>query len=320
MSLESKLNEMLSRVPGYTGYRSKEDRRDDDRRLRESVAANLDATVSTLTGVSAELARQRKLTHISTVERLVGATRLLADRVRSASYGYGGVFSDRSIDEFALDQMRQFDAAFQNEARSLDAHANKLVTSPEGPLDVDIKEYQAELDRLGTLFDARGDVVESARPNRDAAVLSLLEPKSISEPKASALASLRVGDTLSILGDNYLVDATVSFDTAGSLTTISRVGAGPDGVPVWLLGSTAGNLPSARLVETAGGNADPSAGHPAQARVTTGADSKEGVAARYGYTSTEDGTVSYWYALGNETRSFTGTAVEDDDVEVYGQA
>ncbi len=318
--MEYKLNDLLTKVPGYTGYRSKEDRRDDDRRLRETIAASLDTTVTTLTGVSATLARQRKLTHISTVERLVGATRLLADRVRTASYGYGGVFGDRSIDEFALDQMRQFDAAFQGEARSLDALANRLMESPEGPLDVDLNEYQAELTRLGLLFDARGEVVESARPNHDAAVLSLLEPKSKSEPKASPLATLRVGDTLSILGDNFLVDATVSFDTAGSLSTISRVGAGPDGVPVWLLGSTAGNVPSARLVETEGGNADLSAGQQAQARVTTGTGSKEGVAARYGYTSTEDGTVSYWYALGNETRSFTGTAVEDDDVEVYGQA
>ncbi len=318
--MEDRLNDLLTKVPGYTGYRTKEDRRDDDRRLREAIANTLESTVSTLTGVSATLARQRKLTNISTVERLVGSTRLLADRVRTASYGYAGVFGDRSIDEFALDQMRQFDAAFQSEAQSLDALANRLASSPEGPLDVDLNEYRAELGRLGVLFDARGEVVESARPNRDAAVLSLLEPKSTSERTASPLATLRVGDTLSILGDNFLVDATISFDTSGSLTTISRVGSGPDGVPVWLLGSTAGNLPSARLVETEGGNADPSAGHQAQARVTTGTDSKEGVAARYGYTSSEDGTVSYWYALGNETRSFTGTAVEDDDVVVYGQA
>lgn len=318
--MEKRLEEWLDKVPGYAGYRSKEDRRDDDRRVRESIAAGLDNTVRTLTSVGARLAEQRKLTHISAIERLVSATRLLADRVRSASYGYGGIFSDRNVDEFALDQLRQFDAAFAAEASSLDDIAGRLATAPEGPLEADITGYRTELDRLALLFDARGDVVESARPNRDAAVLSLLGSKSKSEHNASPLATLRVGDTLSILGDNFLVDATVSFATAGSLTTISRVGAGPDGVPMWLLGSTAGNVPSARLAETEGGNADLSAGQQAQAVVTTGTDSKEGVAARYGYTSSEDGTVSYWYALGNETRAFTGTAVEDDDVVVYGQA
>ncbi|MDQ3654761.1 MAG: hypothetical protein M3457_06750, partial [Chloroflexota bacterium] len=318
--LEQKLNDLLEKVPGYTGYRSKEDRRDDDRRLRETIAGSLDTTAGTLTGVSADLARQRKLTHISTIERMVGTTRLLADRVRSASYGYGGVFGDRSIDEFALDQLRQFDATFQQEARSLDALANRLAASPEGPLDVDINEYQAELNRLGLLFDARGEVVESARPNRDAAVLSLLEQKPKSEPKASPLASLRVGDTLSILGDNFLVDATVAFNEPDRQVTISRVGDGTDGRPLWLLGSTAEDMPSARLSETEGGTADPSTGQPAEARVTTGTDSKAGVAARYGYTASADGNVSFWYALGSESRFFTGAAVEDDDVEVYGQA
>ena len=320
MSLEQKMNELLEKVPGYTGYRSKEDRRDDDRRLRETIAGSLDTTGGTLTGVSADLARQRKLTHISAVERLVGATRRLADRVRSASYGYGGVFSDRSIDEFALDQMRQFDAAFQREVRSLDALANRLAASPEGPLDVDIKEYQAELNRLGLLFDARGEVVESARPNRDAAVLSLLEQESKSESKASPLASLRVGDTLSILGDNFMVDATVTFTEPGRKLTISRVGADSNGGRQWLLGSTAEDLPSARLSETEAGTADPSTGRAAEARVTSGTDSKAGVAARYGYTASADGNVSFWYALGGESRFFAGAAVEDDDVEVYGQA
>lgn len=322
MSLDQKIVQkvetLLDRVPGYAGYRSKEDRRDDDRRLRETIAGNLDTTVSTLTGASATLARQRKLQHISTVERLVGATRLLADRVRTASYGYGGIFSDRSVDEFALEQLRQFDAAFQREARSLDALANRLATSPEGPLEVDIDEYQAELNRLGLLFDARGEVVESARPNRDAAVLSLLDPKT--ETKTPALSSLRVGDTLSILGDNFVVDATVTFVEPERQVTISRVGAGTDGVPRWLLGGTAEDVQSASLVETEGGSTDPSTGRSAEARVTTGAESKEGAGARYGYTASADGNVSFWYALGGESRFLTGTAVEDDDVEVYGQA
>lgn len=318
MSLERKLNELLAKVPGYTGYRTKEDRRDDDRRLRETISASLDTTVRTLTGLNADLARQRKLTHISAVERLAGATRLLADRVRTASYGYGGVFSDRSIDEFALDQMRQFDAAFQEEARSLDELAHRLANTPEGPLDVDMEAYQTELDRLGLLFDARGEVVESARPNRDAAVLSLLEPKA--EPEPSPLASLRVGDTLSILGDNFLVDATVTFTEPHRSLTLSRVGADPDGKSQWLLGSTAADMKSARLVETDGDRAEPGTGRSAQARVTARTDSKEGVAARYGYTATADGNVSFWYALGSESRFFQGNVVEDDDVEVYGQA
>lgn len=318
IALEDRLRDLLVKAPGYTGYRAKEDRRDDDRRLREAIAADLDTTVRTLTGVGAELARQRKLTHISTVERLVGSTRRLADRVRTASYGYGGIFGDRSIDEFALDQLRQFDAAFETEAKALDALANRISGSADGPLDVDLKSYQTELDRLGLLFDARGNVVETAKPNRDAAVLALLDPKT--QPKPSPLASLRIGDTLSILGDNFLVDATVTLSEADRQVTLARVGEGPEGEKQWLLGSTAGDVGSARLTETDASSDVPAGGRPAEAQVATGAESKQGVAARYGYTSNANGGVSFWYALGNESRFFTGAVIEDDDVEVYGQA
>jgi len=313
-----KVETLLDKVPGYAGYRSKEDRRDDDRRLREAIAGGLDVTVSTLTRVSADLARQRKLTHISTVERLVGATRLLADRVRSASYGYGGIFSDRSIDEFALEQMRQFDATFQSDAQSLDALVNRIAASPEGPLEADIDEYQAELNRLGLLFDARGEVVESARPNRDAAVLDLLEPRKA--PKPSPIIAISVGDALSIMGDNYIVDATVAFAEPDRQLTISRIEGSGDTASHWLLGGTPDDMSSARLTEGEPGTADPATGRPAEARVTTRTETRTGVAARYGYTAQPDGAVSFWYALGGESRSFTGTTLEDSDVEIYGQA
>ncbi len=160
--------------------------------------------------------------------------------------------------------------------------------------------------------------METAKPNRDAAVLEMLDPTS--QPKPSPLASLRIGDTLSILGDNYLVDATVTLREADRHLTLARVGDSPDGGRQWLLGATAGDIKSARLTETDAGSDIPAGGRPAEAQVATGAESKQGAAARYGYTSNPDGSVSFWYALGNESRFFTGAGIEDADVEVYGQA
>ena len=318
MDLEDRIDSLLNRVPGYTGYRSKEDRRDDDRRLRDTIAASLDATTAILTSVSAKLASERKLTHISTVERMVGSTRHLADRVRSASYGYGGIFTDRPIDEFALDQLRQFDNAFQTEAKQLADLAGRIDASPEGPLEADINSYQSELNRLGLLFDARGAVVESARPNQDAAVLSLLEPPA--EPKVSPLASLSVGDTLSILGENYLVDATVTLSEPDRKVTLSRAGHDAQGAPVWLVGGTTEELASARMVESESDSTTPANGRSAQAIVSTGSETRDGVAAQYAYTASTEGSVSFWYSIGGESRSFTGAAIDDGDIAMYGQA
>ena len=316
--MENKITELLNRVPGYTGYRSKEDRRDDDKRLRESISASLDSTVATLTSTSAKVGDQRRLTHISTLERLVGSTRHLADRVRSASYGYGGIFSDQSVDELALDQLRQFDNAFQKESEELAALAGRLEASPEGPLDVDITAYQTELNRLGLLFDARGDVVASALPNKDAAVLALLDPAERREP--SALSALRVGDALSIQGENYVVNATLTFTEPDRQVTLSRIGHDDDGNPIWLIGSNTEDVTSAKLVETESDPASTPSGRTARAVIVTGPETREGVPAQYAYTATTGSEVSFSYSVGGEARAFTGSTIEEEDVEVYGQA
>ena len=316
--MENKITELLNRVPGYTGYRSKEDRRDDDKRLRESISASLDSTVATLTSTSAKVADQRRLTHISTLERLVGSTRHLADRVRSASYGYGGIFSDRSVDELALDQLRQFDNAFQKESEELAALAGRLEASPEGPLDVDITAYQTELNRLGLLFDARGDVVASALPNKDAAVLAFLDPAE--QREASALSALRVGDALSIQGENYVVNATLTFTEPDRQVTLSRIGHDDDGNPIWLIGSNTEDVTSAKLVETESDPASTPSGRTARAVIVTGPETQEGVPAQYAYTATTGSEVSFSYSVGSEARAFTGSTIEEEDVEVYGQA
>jgi hypothetical protein len=316
--LEKRIESLLNQISGYTGYRSKEDRRDDDRRLREAIANSLGTTVATLSGVSAKLAEQRKLTNISAIERAVGATRLLADRVRTATYGYGGIFTDRSVDDFALTQLRQFDNAFQQEAKSLDDLANRIAASPDGPLGADITAYQTELNRLGLLFDARAAVVDTARPSKDAEVLSLLEPPPA--PKVSPLATIRIGDALSILGDNFLVDATVTFIEPDRKVTLSRVGNDKSGSPVWLLGGTTEDVGSARLTESTSDNGSAGGGRSVEAVVATPTESKEGVSAQYGYTASVENTVSFWYSIGDQTRAFTGTSIEDGDIEVYGQA
>lgn len=318
MNLGNSIERLLHQVPGYTGYRSKENRRDDDRRLREAIFGSLDAIVATLTSVSAKHADQRKLTHISTLERLVGSTRHLANRVRTASYGYGGIFSDRPVDDLALDQLRQFDSAFQHESQELANLAGRFESSPEGSLDADITAYQTELKRLGLLFDARGAVVDSARPNKDAAVLALLDRPD--EPNVSSLASLRVGDALSILGENYVVDATVTFTEPDRRVTLSRVGHDDAGRPIWLIGGTSGDVDSARLIESESESSTPASGRTAQAVVVTGSDTQDGVVAQYAYTAKTESTVLFSYSVGGEARAFTGATIEDDDLEIYGQA
>jgi len=316
--ITSTVEGLLNKVPGYAGYRDKENRRDDDRRLRESIADSLDATVQTLTRANARLAERRSFTHLSTIERLIGTTRMLADRVRTTSYGYGGIFTEQSVDEFALEQLRQFDVQFEREVTALATIAERIGGSPAGPLETDIDSYQDELNRLGLLFDGRKSVVETAKPNRDAAVLALLEQNPV--PAPSPLVVLVRGDTLSIGNDNYLVDATVTLTSPVGTVRLSRIGTGAEGKPLWVLGSNVAGQSAAKLIEQEPAGELSANARGAELSVDAGDGDSEPVAAQYAYTAGEAQGVSFWYAVGDSTRAFSGETLEESDVIVYGQA
>jgi hypothetical protein len=264
------------------------------------------------------LAEERKLQQISGVERLVGNTRHLADRVRTASYGYGGLFTQQPVGAIALDQLRQFDVAFQNEVATLDEIAERLSSSPEGPLPVDIAAYSDELVRLNRLFDARTQVVESAQPSQDAEVLSLLEPAAA--PVVSPIASLNLGDAFSVLGDDFIVDAVVILREPERTVQLVRAGNDPDGQAIWFFGGTTGDVPSARLSKAERGTVNVASGRNAEMTITTRDGANESVPAQYAYTASTGDAVTFWYSVGNETRSFAGTSIVDADIQVYGQA
>src|SRR5699024_8390400 len=128
-NLEDKITTLLHKVPGYSGYRDKENRRDEDKRVREAIAADIQQNMDRLTQYNADLSAAREFSSLSRLESLVGQVRLLADRIRTASYGYGGLFTERSVDEAVLDQLRQFDLALQNEANGIESKINTLVGS-----------------------------------------------------------------------------------------------------------------------------------------------------------------------------------------------
>ena len=106
---EQRIREALDRVPGYRGYRLKEERRDADRRVRAAVADAYAAELARVERIGRDLANARRLGEIAAVERTSQAIRHYIDRVRSATPGYGGLFGDRDIDGIALDQLRLFD-------------------------------------------------------------------------------------------------------------------------------------------------------------------------------------------------------------------
>lgn len=316
--MQERIEGLLNRIPGYDGYRSKENRRDEDKRVREASADALVAIVDQLTRKNAALVAERNLTNVSRLERLVGQTRLLADRIRTATYGYGGIFTERSVDEFVLDQLRQFDATFQSELQSLGATAQAIVAGTSPQADPDFAAFETELNRLSIVFDGRSQVIDTARPTQDQQVLDLLN--TAEPPKPSPLSGIGVGETFSVLGDNYMVDATVTLADGNLGMTLARVSGDRAGEGEWFMGSTDPEVGSAQLNEIGTAERGTGQGRPARVTIRSSKGTEDEVAGRYILTSGSDGAIEFTYSVGAETRHFTGRKVNDIDIERFGTA
>lgn len=317
--IERKIRSTLDSIPGYRGYRSLEDRRDDDRRLRETIASEIASSAATLTRAGADMVEKRQLKQVSSIERLVADTRHLSDRVRTATYGYGGLFSTRDVGSGVLDQIHLFDQAFLTESGALQDIANRIQGAAAEPSADDMGAYRAELVRLNTLFDARSRVVDTVQPERDMEILNLLEPPA--PVMLSPVVGLARGDTFSILGENYLVDAIVIIGEGDQRIVLARVGENAEGKTEWILGRNTALVPTAHLVQTdtsvPATSAPPRRG---EAMIVTASDTQRHVPIQYGVTTGTGSDVSFWYTIGSETRLLQGTTVVDGDIEVFGQA
>lgn len=306
----------LNKIPGYTGYRDKENRRDEDKRIREAIAAEITAQIDRLNQYNAELSAERELSHLSRIESLIGKVRLLGDRIRTATYGYGGIFTEREVDATALDQLRQFDKSMEREVGGL-ANAIQRLTGTMPPDDDALKALNDEVDRLSRIFDARTTVIDEGKPSRDERVLALLEIQE--EKKPSPLLSVRKNETLSILGDNYIANATMTLSTDDGDLKLVRVTEDQEGA-TWLLGSSVSGIPSARLTESAGDLPGYQTMNHASAVIDTETGRQEGVAARFSLRTGSESNVELIVVIGDSARTYRGNEISDMDIEVYGAA
>ncbi len=243
--LERRVKGLLDRVPGYRGYRAKEDRRDADRRVRDHLVIAFGAKADRVERVARDLAAQRRIQDVGPVDAFARRIRHLCDRIRTATYGYGGLFSDRDVDAAALDQLRQFDEALLSGVEELNDPIEGLEAAlvADGDLASPARAGEAKVRAILARLDLRDQVVETAEPAPEASVLQVLQPQVAAAP--SPTFDLRQGDAVSILGDDHLIDARIDVRAGDTSFRLHRLqGTSPD---QWLLVPTGQNAQFAQL-------------------------------------------------------------------------
>lgn len=318
----------LNKIPGYRGYRAKEDRRDADRRVRDHLVIVYGSAADRIEAVAKALADQRRLGDVGPVDQFAQQLLHFIDRVRTATYGYGGLFSDRDVNELALDQLRQFDESLASGidelAKPIDALEAALASG--GDVVPPAQAGSMVVRQLLARLDLRDQVIETGKPADQASVLKVLEKPGAEAPPAAY--DMKKGDALSVLGDDYVVDATIDVDAGAQSFRLFRVRAEPEqwlfvprqpaDTPALLSAVAAETTPSGQTtIDGVAYTATASGAGNGQVSGVGGNSDQRSV--RFTRLRAGDGAerVALLLDWGKERQVLAGKDVHSDDIEVY---
>lgn len=119
MKTNRRMNRFLQIIPGYEGYSTRETRRNDDKLLRESIATCLFWSQGKLETLLGKQVQGGAPSDFEKTEGLIVMVKSLMARVKYASYGESGFFSEHQIPEADLNTIHTMDMRLLEKAREL---------------------------------------------------------------------------------------------------------------------------------------------------------------------------------------------------------
>ncbi len=216
--IKSTITSIANAIPGYSGYQSKERRRDADRILRERLTGQYNAQRDRLTRIQQDAVRGGKLALVSDLESANQQLSRFISRLRVAPTGYAGWFDAAQIQEADLDLIYQFDATLANGVDELSAALDQVQNAVRSNEDATKSYYDLrdELDSLNARLDAREEfVAKGKRPAPSASPLGALKEKPVTlPPGANPYEQLKINDAISYDKTDYLVGGRVTYSLA----------------------------------------------------------------------------------------------------------
>ncbi|MBT8406962.1 MAG: hypothetical protein KJP05_05850 [Deltaproteobacteria bacterium] len=105
--------------PGMPSYLEREGLRAQDKIIRSQLAARIEEQVEQTQQVMAELTNRAMLKPLAVLDRLARKLSRLADTIRFASYGYGGLFAAVPVDEQKLAALYDYDLSLHQDIEEL---------------------------------------------------------------------------------------------------------------------------------------------------------------------------------------------------------
>jgi hypothetical protein len=100
---------IASKIPGFKGYVERQNRRDSDKLIRDTIYRRFRELEGRISDLQVEFINQGEIKHTNDLEKAALRLRTFADRVRTAPRGYSSLFEAVKINEAELAKLYEFD-------------------------------------------------------------------------------------------------------------------------------------------------------------------------------------------------------------------
>lgn len=154
----------MLQIPGFRGYKVREERREADRIVRDYIYRVLKGARDDLMGCFQLLNNAEVPELMEPTNQLIAKFDRVAEKVNRASYGYSGFFDSVRVEAPQLDQMLAYDTQMLDTARKLADSISAFKAQLGQGIFEDVRNVEGNLGNstalLEATFDKRKSVIE----------------------------------------------------------------------------------------------------------------------------------------------------------------
>jgi len=157
----SSFEQLLQKIPGYSGYKEKELRREADTLLREHLARELQAQWAAMNDLKSQMLIGPAMSQLDDLGRVSRKLQTLIDKVKTAAQGYAGFFDAVKVKEEELDALYAFDQDMLARVDELTDGVGAVQTALDDGDSVAavVRRLKKQVDELLDTFEKRRDVI-----------------------------------------------------------------------------------------------------------------------------------------------------------------
>ena len=152
---------LMKKIPGYGGYKEKEQRREADVLLRDHLARQLGEQLTKAEDVTSQMLVGPGIALLDDMGKANTRLQTLIDKVRTAAQGYAGFFDAVKVKEEELDKLYAFDeqmvAKVDEISQAIDGVQAALDGGEADQVGPSVRRYTKTVTDSSALFDQRRD-------------------------------------------------------------------------------------------------------------------------------------------------------------------